>query len=327
MGSGYRSNVQRFDARDVNHVYRVDRPGQARGISWYAPVIATANDLEDVKYYTLVARKVQNSVAALVTQNEDGMGWELGEDYDISETLAHSSIEPAMIHVIPHNAKVDTLSPQQNQDLPELTKLYLRAVGIGMGLAYEFVSGDWSDMNFAGGRLSQLNVAQNMRSTWGFHVRRFESIIHEDFIDAGFAAGSFGLTAPARGDIYASRYTRPPMTWGVNPMQEVSAAAKRLELGLSSLKEEIENQGGDFEQTMKDIQEGQAYADSLDLIIQSALSKGADTATDADRGMDLLRAELGEEYEYYMEALRSDPDFAASVAQHMRLAEEGLIAA
>src|SRR5690606_12622646 len=59
----------RVPASEVLHLFRVDRPGQVRGIPWLAPVLARLHEIAEFEGATLLSQKIQNLFAAFVTRD------------------------------------------------------------------------------------------------------------------------------------------------------------------------------------------------------------------------------------------------------------------
>ncbi|HIJ94046.1 MAG TPA: phage portal protein, partial [Rhodospirillaceae bacterium] len=72
---------KRVSAADVCHVFERLRPGQERGVPWFAPAIIKMRDLDEYDDAELVRKKIEACFAAFVLDSDDGetLG-EVGED-------------------------------------------------------------------------------------------------------------------------------------------------------------------------------------------------------------------------------------------------------
>lgn len=265
VNPGFRSVVKRFSANRIEHIYRKDWMDQNRGISWFAAMIPDLYLLEDIKRYKLVSYKVQSAMALIISRDPAGMGAAPSllkpDDQPINNDIRRSSIEPGMALELPYMAKIDSFNPAQSRDLEPMTKLVLRGAGVGIGLSYEYLTGDFSDMNFAGGRISGMNTKRNMNCVSTWFIRRSTQIDHEAFMTQGYQANLFP-TPPARlatplgvknVDPFNARHTIPKFDMSVNPVQDVTAAALSVAQSFKSIRQVIEENGGDFEETIKQI--------------------------------------------------------------------------
>ena len=60
-------------AESVLHVYKKDRPGQVRGVTWLAPVILKLRDLDEYEDAELVRKKIEACFAAFVISPDGSM--------------------------------------------------------------------------------------------------------------------------------------------------------------------------------------------------------------------------------------------------------------
>lgn len=275
----YRERTERVPADRVIHCFRHDRAGQLRGLSWFAPVIPNLYGLREIKEYAIVARKVQSAIAVLVTRSPGGYGSAPGFNPQAvaqgtgttAHTITHRAIEPGMIHEIPNGAGVHSHNPSPTSDLDPLTQMMLRGIGIGMGMSYEFVAGDYSRVNFAGGKLSGQNAQRRFNGMHSMYVRGNELRVHRRFMDVAMGAGILPRPRPLA-DIHAARFGHPSWNFQVNELQAANAAAARLALGISSLRREIEERGDDFNEVMQEISEESEVGQKYGLLVHAALT-------------------------------------------------------
>lgn len=133
----------RVDAADVLHVMAPIAPGQVRGISWLAPIILPASELDQLTDALLVGAKVAAMHAAfLVDQNGSGAPFD-GED------LTDVSLEPGVVRRLPTGFDIKFNSPQQAQQTSEFIKHSLRGLAAGIGLPTHMLDGDLSGANYS----------------------------------------------------------------------------------------------------------------------------------------------------------------------------------
>lgn len=266
----YRTSVERVLASEIVHRFRADRPDAAGGISWLAPMIPDLMGLKAIKEYAEIARKVQAAIALVITggAKQPGRLPALTPESTASTTTEGGDplayLEPGLILREPNAATVHSHNPSPSNDLDVHTRLILRGIGVGAGLSYESLSGDYSGVNFAGGRLSNINARRRFTVLHGWLVRGGLTVTHRHVIDAALAFSADMPRVPAGATPYAARYSQPRWELGVNPVQEVTAAILRIQAGLSSLREEIEALGGDAEETWRQIAAEADYGAALD---------------------------------------------------------------
>ena len=127
-------------AAQVLHLYERLRPGQVRGVPWFAPVILKLRDLDDYDDAELMRKKIEACFAAFVTgaQDEDTLGKaNINAAGDRIEAF-----EPGMIEYLEPGKDVKFATPSANGGYAEYMRLQLHAVAAGVGLTYELLTGD-----------------------------------------------------------------------------------------------------------------------------------------------------------------------------------------
>ncbi|GLK54344.1 lambda family phage portal protein [Methylopila capsulata] len=132
----------RIDAADVLHVMAPIAPGQVRGVSWLAPIILPANELDQLTDALLVSTKIAAMHAGfLVDQNGAGEPFD-GDPNDIS-------LEPGVVRRLPAGFDIKFSGPQQVQQTAEFVKHSLRGLAAGLGLPTHMLDGDLSGANYS----------------------------------------------------------------------------------------------------------------------------------------------------------------------------------
>jgi lambda family phage portal protein len=149
-------------ARQVLHLYERLRPGQVRGVPWFAPVILKLRDLDDYDDAELMRKKIEACFAAFVTgaQDEDTLG-------KAQMTRAGDRIEafePGMIEYLEPGKDVKFATPSANGGYAEYMRLQLHALAAGVGLTYELLTGDLSQVNYSSIRAGLIEFRRRMEA-------------------------------------------------------------------------------------------------------------------------------------------------------------------
>lgn len=155
----------RVEADRVLHVYRVDRPGQVRGVPWLASAITRLKDLDDFEDAELMQQKVAACFGAFVT-DVDGAGSAIGKQDDADTQLEH--LEPGHIAYLPPGKSVTFATPPRVQDSSFSTRA-LRRIAVSLGVPYEELTGDYSQVNYSSARMARLAHWQNVND-WREHM-------------------------------------------------------------------------------------------------------------------------------------------------------------
>mgnify|MGYP001157463553 CR=1 FL=1 len=137
LAGGYHA-PERFSASEVIHLFRPIVPGQVRGLSWFAPILLTANELDQLQDALLVRAKVAALHAGFI-YDADGSGHGYSGT-KTAETL-EVSLEPGTMSVLPPSKRVEWSEPPDSGDAPALATHTLRAMAAGVGPQVETKAG------------------------------------------------------------------------------------------------------------------------------------------------------------------------------------------
>lgn len=247
-GDGYRAGgmislqSKRYSADKIIHLFAPDRPGQARGISRFAPVIARLRDLaiyEDAE----LARK-QNEALLSVFVSGDGADFAIpgaGESSAMATSKASQfgdlgSLRPGAI-LATNGQNVTVAEPKAAPGYADYLRMQLYAVAAGTGVTYEMLTGDLSQVNFSSARMGMMEFRRSAEQRqWHVMVPRLLTRVWAAFVDAAVLAGK------VRAADYAVEWSTPKWDY-VNPIQDVKADLAEVAGGLGSLSEKLRKRG------------------------------------------------------------------------------------
>lgn len=249
----------RVPAEDIIHIFRQDRPGQARGLPWLSPVIVRLKDLDDYEDAQLMRQKIAACFTAFVqdisSDFSDDNTDELSDD--LSERL-----EPGQIEFLPTGKTVQFANPPELQNYDQFTKNVLRAIAAGLGVSYEVLTGDLSMVNFSSARMGWIEFMRNLE-VWR------KEIIMASFLDE--VVNDFKKVSSIQGKDF-SQYTAvhtPPRREMIDPTKEINAAQDAIRNGLSTWSEELMALGKDPGEHFAQFKKDQDLIDSLGLKLDS----------------------------------------------------------
>ncbi|WP_200952427.1 phage portal protein [Mesorhizobium sp. Root552] len=259
-------------AERVSHIFYTDRPGQARGVTWFAPVILRMRDKADFSDAHLIRQKVAACYAVFVrsTEGNDGIDSTKANPYPVE------SLEPGMIERLNDGEDVTFGSPPQVGDYGDYIKAHDREIAAALGISYEALTGDLSNVNFSSGRMGWLEMQRNIDAWRNFMlIPQMLNPIGQAFLNIASAAGTVGdatvqWTAPRREMI--------------NPSEEVKASRDAIRTGLSSRSNEQRKLGFDPVDLDTEIAADNQRADALSLIFDSDPRKVTSVGNPATQG-------------------------------------------
>lgn len=235
-GGGFVS--KRVPAEDIIHVYRSERPGQVRGVTWFAAAILALKDFDEFEDASLMRQKIAACFAAFVT-DVDGTSSPLGEQS--AENPIVETLEPGLVSYLKPGQEVAFGQPPVSGD-DGFSVRALRRISAGIGVTYEDMTGDYSQVNFSSGRMGRLSHWANV------HDWRWNMLVPQ-LCDGAWgwameAAALAGLIPPDLAP--AAEWTPPPMPM-IEPDKEGLALQRLVRTGAKTPSDMVREQGEDPE--------------------------------------------------------------------------------
>lgn len=235
----------RIPKEDIIHQFDRIEPGQRIGLPWLAPVVRTIKNLDTLYDSMLQKQIVSAAFAAFLEKTDNGqlsIAEQLSEkkedEVEIPETITSGTIAK-----LPPGYKITSTNPPQTNDFASFAKHFLCSIAAGLGITYEALTQDWSNVNFSSARMGFLEF-QRMVKRWQSNVmkpvldRVFDWIIE----DLGQSSGLTDI------DVEWS-FPAPEM---IDPTKEVSAAAEAISTFQTTVSEVLRSRGKDPDLVLKE---------------------------------------------------------------------------
>jgi len=232
---------QRVPAEEIIHLFNPARPGQQAGISALAPVIAAVRDLnvyEDAEQ----ARKNMESRMSIIGQWDSDMfagglqvPKELKEAGD-AVTLQLGELAGGGVVALPPGMNTPTfIQPAAVPGYVDYVKHRQKIIASGLGIPYEYMTGDLSEVNFSSSRVrTNLYKKDVEREQWTLLVPMFCERIARRWLELAALADAPLGDGPWQ-QLQADWTT--PRWASVNPLQDVAADLAEIRGGLCSVSE------------------------------------------------------------------------------------------
>ncbi|MBC7157431.1 MAG: phage portal protein [Rhodobacteraceae bacterium] len=244
-----RYDLRRVPAEFVDHAYEILRPGQVRGVPWFAPAATVMRDVDDLAEAEVVRKKLEACLAIIVTNaNDDAAaadGPSLVAATDASGAALRSAsgatierMQPGMVVEARPGWDAKFTAPPASDGLVEHMRERLHAIAAGVGVTYMQMTGDTSQANYSSmreGRLefhrlvdcwqADLMITQTGRPAW----RRV--------MDAAILNGDLRQPVAPRATFIA-----PKRPW-VDPQKDAKAAIDQMAAGIIDPHDVIEETG------------------------------------------------------------------------------------
>jgi len=256
--SGIGMKSIRVPATEIQHIYLVERAGQMRGVSWFAPVMIKLKDFDDYEDAQLVRQKIAACFSVFVS---DIAGLEEPASEAQKDVLGQK-VEPGIIEILPPGKTVTFASPPGVENYGEYTTIVLRAIATGLGVSYEALTGDLSQVNFSSGRMGWLEFQRNI-DVWR------DALMNAQFNNRLFKW--FSETAPLVGLSMNKVKTEwvAPRREMIDPTKEVPSKILAIRAGLETLEDAIYANGKIPVQQFEQIKATNDLIDKLGLVLDS----------------------------------------------------------
>lgn len=265
--------ARRIPASEILHVFRSARPGQVRGVSWFAPVILRMKDYDEYEDAALMKQKIA-ACLAVITSDVDGTAPALGTG-DSTVTPQLDSLEPGMILSIPPGRSVNVVDPPTVNEHASYSQVTLRAIAAGLGITYEDLTGDYANMPFSAARMSRLRHWARVYSwRWNILIPQFCEPVWGWAMQAAQVADLL-VAAPA------AQWTAPPAPM-IEPDREGTALQRLLRIGAITWPEMVRERGYDPEEVLAEIADWNEKFDEAGVILDSDPRKVSQQGQPAD---------------------------------------------
>lgn len=255
------SASRRVPASEVLHVFEVKRAGQVRAASWFAPVVLRMKDFDEFEDATIMKQKVAACLAVLMT-DVDGSSPALGTaDDDADDGTGTDTLSPAAIVNLPPGRDVTVVDPPRVNDYQAFTQVTLRAIATGLHVAYEDLTGDYTNLPFSAARMSRLRHQRRVNDwRWRMLIPQFCDPVWKWAMEV---AALNGLQNPP--DV---RWTPEPLPF-IDPSQEGLAVQRNVRSGIQSLPEAIRERGYDPDELLAEIADFNKKLDELGIVLDT----------------------------------------------------------
>jgi len=250
---------QRVPASGVLHVFKPSRPGASRGASWFAPVLVRMKDFDEYEDATLMKQKIA-ACLAVITSDVDGSAAALGTA-DSSQSPAIDMLEPGMILNVPPGRNVEVVQPPNVREYADYSQTSLRSIAAGIGVTYEDLTGDYTELPFSAARMSRLRHSARLEDwRWRMLVPQFCDPVWGWAMESAVIMGL--REAPA------ARWTTPPMPM-VEPDKEGLAIMRNVRTGIQTLSDAIRERGYDVDEFLEEMAADYKRLDELGIVLDS----------------------------------------------------------
>lgn len=265
-------SVVRVPAEQIIHIYKVDRPGQLRGIPELASIVARMFILDQYEDAELDRKKTAALFAAFITLNQADQPIHIGFDADNQvddqdHTIA--SLEPGIMQYLLPGEDIKFASPADVGPNYEMwIRMQLRGVATGCGITYEQLTGDLSGVNYSSIRAGLVEFRRKASQTQN-NVLVFQMCrkVAQWFLNYAVASGALDIPDYMDDPFKYQNIMWQPDGWDwVDPLKDVNAAKQAIMAGITTRDAVVSKTSArDIEEVDQEASDDQKRADKLGL--------------------------------------------------------------
>lgn len=279
---------QFIPADEVIHLYIPERPGQTRGVPWFASVMDDAHQMQGYEEAAVIRARAAASLMGFIQTPEGELE---GDDVEGEQRL--TDFEPGQFRY---------LNPGESIDIPDISspdgqyemfvRQKTRRFAAGFGCSYETISRDFSQTNYSSSRLSLLEDRDHWKMVQQYLIETFHQRVYVEWLDRAVLSGALNLVDyELRPERYqrAAHWQSRGWAW-VDPKKEAEAYALMEDRGYMTKAQICGLLGTDLEENLKQLAFEQQLAMDLGVKLnadQMAPVGGANTeGSSAEQGND-----------------------------------------
>lgn len=251
-------------ASQVVHYFRMDRPGQLRGIPWITPALPLFAQLRRFTLATLTAAETAANVALAISTDAPAQ-----DDGSDPETLDTFELERGTCTVLPPGYKLAQVASAHPATTYEMFKReILNEIARSISMPFNIAAGNSSSYNYASGRLDH--------QTYDLSIRVLRAQIESVILERVFAEFYREVVAVSRATpkaVKADVAAIPSRSWiwqsreHVDPAKEANAQETRIRNGTTTLRIECAERGLDWREVLEQRAEEKKELDRLGLSV------------------------------------------------------------
>lgn len=257
-GTSYASNLIAWN--DLSHLYRPLRWGQVRGVSWFAPILLSAKEIQDLIDAAIVKARVEACFAGF-RKNATGNGASPFATKKDDNDDRVTRIEPGMIVDIGDSDMVFA-NPSSQSAFGEVYLAGMQGMAAGVGMTHDQLTGDLRQANYSSMRAGRIEFRRLVeQAQWHIVIPQLCMPVKRRFESRAILAGIL----PDRREGYPAKWITPANE-PIDPKKDLEADILAVRAGRQSPQEFISAWGRDWREVIAD------YSSFLEMIDKAGVT-------------------------------------------------------
>jgi lambda family phage portal protein len=258
--------ADRYDARDIGHLYMPDDLDQYRGVTWFATALLQMRDTADYQYNELKASALAACVALWYRRPTGAgpLGAALPSEWELADRDGNpiTGMQPGMLMDLGTDGEVGGFNPARpNTNVAEFIGHMVRTISRALpGVKSSTLTGDYRRASFSSEKSEDNDVWPELEGLQDWFAGGFCQPAYEEVLVAGILAGYFAGVLSAgefqerRSDLVAAAW-QGPVARAINPTDDAKASHLRIQGGISTPQIECARVGLDWHENVKEVAE------------------------------------------------------------------------
>ncbi len=248
--------------RNIIHLLGIERPGQLRGVPFIAPVIEKLKQLDRYTDAELIAAVVSGLFTVFIENEKPQINSALSGLSNINEEDKQDKNENNIelgngaVWELEEGQKIKETNPgRPNTAFDGFTKSIIEQIGTALELPFEVLLKHFSS-SYSASRAALQEAWKMFKKRRDWFAKGFCQVVYAEWLTEAALRGRINLPKFFDDPIYRYAYLQAewigPAAGQIDPLKEANAAAKRIEIGVSTRdKEALEMNGSDAEINIK----------------------------------------------------------------------------
>lgn len=267
-------------ASQVIHLYRIKRPGQSRGIPWFAPALPLFADLRRFTLATIEAAETAANMAGILKNTLDSST----ADNESIESNDVIELERNALLTVPVGWEAQQMKPEHPATTYQMFKAeIINEIARGVLMPYNVAAMNSARYNYASGRLDHQKYHRFITCIRSWIARRFLSRVFSAWMmEAYLLDGYFKYRPTWEQALRAVQTIR--WQWDgfkhVDPVKEANADQINLDSGSTTLADIYGEKGQDWKRQLRQRGREIALMKELGIPVGTGASKPTDESDD-----------------------------------------------
>lgn len=266
--SDYAGEREFLPASEVLHIFKVQQPGQTRGVPPMSPVLEPMRMLEGYQSAELIAARIGASKMGFY-KTPSGNEY-TGEKPTATGDSVTQEVEPGIFEELPLGWEVQTFDPQHpSTAYPAFVKAMLKAVASGLGVSYVSLASDLEGVNYSSIRAGVLEEREQWKMDQELVIAQFMAPVFRRWLLIQLVAQTIKLPVRNYDKFNKPAFIARRWPW-VDPLKDVQASIMALDNGLTSRSDVLAEEGKDFYSMLQKLQRERQLAEAVGITLGTA---------------------------------------------------------